>query len=183
LINLVTTQLFHLYFRAETSPKAQHAIRRHRYAAVTWNLLHFPLTASIVCFGSLIYGIIAIKTQKKASYTKYINDGYLEHEFQSILGTQLAIIHWCLAAMQLCHLDNTNNTTNVSAKGRIIGRTIAGIIFFVIGWTVKITPTTWIFITAGLLTFGVIFEEYGGVIKKKKCPNNQKDKKVLVIVP
>jgi hypothetical protein len=163
--------LFHLYFRSETSPKAKHAIRRHPFTGVIWNLLHFPLTASIICLGALIYGIISIETQKKGYNLKYIKDGYLEPEFQAILGTQLAIIHWCLAAMQLCHLESAKANTNVSAKGRIIGRTFAGIILFVIGFTIKITPSGWLYMTAGILTFGVIYEEYGGVIKNPKDMN------------
>jgi hypothetical protein len=77
--------------------------------------------------------------------------------------------------MQFCHLESTANTTNVSSNSRIIGRTFGGIVLFVLGWTLRVTPSCWIYVTAVLLTFGVIFEEYGGVVIK-----NPKDKRLVV---
>lgn len=47
---LLATNIFWLYFRAETSKKQMHAIRRNKWTGIAWSLLHFPLTAAVLLF-------------------------------------------------------------------------------------------------------------------------------------
>jgi hypothetical protein len=165
-----------LYFRCETAPKAQHAIRRHRLSGIIWKILHFPLTIALVSLGALIYGIIAVESRKRNYYEFYVKDGYLVSEFQAMFGTQLAIIHWCLAAMQLCHLENPIYGTNIPPKIRIVGRIFTGIFFILIAFTAKLSPSAWVYMTSIILFAGVMIEEYGGYIRR---PKNRREKRLI----
>jgi hypothetical protein len=163
-----------LYFRGEHATKGKHAIRRSKVTALLWAVLHFPLCSSICAMGAQISIVLTIDNQTKVNGGQYLNGKYLNFEFQAIYATLVMIIHWSLAGMQLCHKENIEQRTNLSAKVRIFIRVLGGLAFFIIFLAVKLTPSGLIYLTAVIITVEVILEEYGGYKIRKKVRRKMK---------
>jgi hypothetical protein len=106
--------------------------------------------------------MISIELGYKNVTDKGVSGDSLKFEFQTLYGVQIALIHWCLSAMQVLHLEPKKSGTYLPRNSRIIGRAFAGLGFFIIGNTATLSAPSWIYLTSGILIFGVIFEEYGG---------------------
>jgi uncharacterized membrane protein len=156
---LVAFYIFQLYHRSETTPHAEHALKRNPRIAVIWILLHFPLIIFFAATGRLLYVCIQ-STSVNSPYAKSAVGGVLNSHFTMLMMSNFAFILICISFLQLCHRDiDQSNNRYLSRRWMIGGRLLTGLAFVFLGALTNLSPKDAIYTTAGILTFCVIFEE------------------------
>lgn len=196
---LTTSNLFYLYFRSETEPKYQHAIRRNVVTGFMWNMMHFPLSLMLSTTGACLSGILKSEIPKYPGQTplKVIDLGFSKAaassdkspvfgmEFRSLFTTAVGLVHICLAIMQLLHQEEGEGQRkrrrihNISQKTRIYGRALIGLTIILIGNLAQFSGKSWLLIITAITTFEVVGEEYGRI--RGKINNGELDLSVDMI--
>jgi low temperature requirement protein LtrA len=165
LVLSISFGLFYLYFRAEIGSHLKHALRRHKLSAILWSIIHLPISISFVSIASCLSGMLEISTKA------YLGKGSqtVTYEHQSITAASFAASFYCLSALGLLHLDRPVTPSKrklafvptISKLNRTVFRLFLGTLILVLGLTINIQASTWIYFTSLLCLFAVCVEEYG----------------------
>ncbi|KAI8906298.1 bacterial low temperature requirement A protein-domain-containing protein [Gorgonomyces haynaldii] len=170
---MIATNIFYLYFRSETSPKHQHALRRHFITGVSWSTLHFPLSSAMIIVGVCLKSIVTASLEVKQTSKLVIRAGAAGYNNNTavMFMSSMAVLLFCLGVLQKLHLDEAPTLSKtkrkyvpqVSQNIRIYVRLVIAILILILGLVVQADPATWLFVVLGLTTGDIIFEEVGRI--------------------
>ncbi|CAO1635461.1 unnamed protein product [Parajaminaea phylloscopi] len=145
---LTATCFTWVYFDSDASRVFVHALRRNPFTAITFNVLHYPLTGSLILQSSSLHNMIAKKETSQADRWVY--------------GSALSC---ALAMTALIGLLHKNLDVAGSAKwphhARIALRIVVAAIYAVVPIFKDLTNTEFLAVYAGLLMALVISETLG----------------------
>ncbi|KAJ3369352.1 hypothetical protein HDU91_007273 [Kappamyces sp. JEL0680] len=168
----ISLSLFFLYFRAEQAKHFQHALRRSKWTGIGWSAIHVPLILTLIIFAVCIYGLISISAAEELTDA---TSTPLDYEFQTILSSSFAAVYLCLSVLAELHLDVNPDPTvrrarkervaNITRRNRIFSRLLVGLVFLILGLTIRLSARGWLLLTSCISILSVALEEVGRLTK------------------
>ncbi|KAJ3001914.1 hypothetical protein HKX48_002626, partial [Thoreauomyces humboldtii] len=123
---ILALNLAWIYFDVDGGVQEIHALRRHAYTGITWNLCHIPLFGSIVLAGVSVEQIVRATDEGNTTSSEEVEHHFTVQTYQTFFGA-LSLTLACLTLISLTH--RSLHASRVPKRYRTAARMVVSICF------------------------------------------------------